>query len=84
MKYYLENKADVLKSLESTFDGISSVEAESRLIKNGKNKLLDSKKLWYDEGQEKELIPWSRKSSTSAVCAIKAPTPESLRRNIRN
>ena len=44
MKYYLENKADVLKSLESTFDGISSVEAESRLIKNGKNKLLDSKK----------------------------------------
>lgn len=44
MKYYLKAKADVLKSVASSNDGLSSSEAESRLIKNGKNKLLDSKK----------------------------------------
>jgi ATPase, P-type (transporting), HAD superfamily, subfamily IC len=45
MKYYCTEKADVLSALESSEEGLSSRTAEERLIKNGKNKLTEGKKV---------------------------------------
>ena len=44
MKEYLSSSADVLESVSSTLDGLSESEAKARLEKNGKNKLIESKK----------------------------------------
>ena len=44
MKYYLESSEDILAELRSSKDGLSSEEAESRLVSNGKNKLAEAKK----------------------------------------
>ena len=44
MKEYLKSTEEVLKELSSTSNGISSQEANSRLEKNGKNKLDEPKK----------------------------------------
>ncbi|MBQ9117802.1 MAG: cation-translocating P-type ATPase [Clostridia bacterium] len=44
MKYYLSSTEETLKSVDSTVDGISQEEAESRLERDGKNKLTESKK----------------------------------------
>lgn len=43
-KYYLEKSEDVLKSVESNINGLTSKEAEERLLKNGKNKLQEAEK----------------------------------------
>ncbi len=43
MKYYLEEKEQVLQEVESSEKGLSSEEASSRLAKNGKNKLAEAK-----------------------------------------
>ena len=44
MKHYLSNAEEVLAAVESTADGLSAAEAEARLAKNGKNKLVEAKK----------------------------------------
>ena len=41
MKYYLENKENVLKELGTSAEGLSSKEAQARLQKDGKNKLKE-------------------------------------------
>ncbi len=44
MKYYCEEREQVLASLNSGEDGLSSAEAEKRLAENGKNKLAEPEK----------------------------------------
>ena len=44
MKEYLESASDVLESLGTAADGLSSADAQSRLEKHGKNKLDEKKK----------------------------------------
>ena len=44
MKFYLEKTEEVLRQVGSAEDGISSAEASERLLKNGKNKLVEGKK----------------------------------------
>lgn len=44
MKFYLEEKSDVLSELNASEDGLTSAEAEARLGKHGKNKLAEGKK----------------------------------------
>ncbi len=44
MKHYLESADDVIKSVDSNLNGLSSSEAERRLAQNGKNKLREAKK----------------------------------------
>ena len=39
MKYYLEDGDVALKSLNTSREGLSSEEANARLLKNGRNKL---------------------------------------------
>lgn len=43
-KVYLENYKEVLKEFGATEDGLSSTEANERLLKNGKNKLKEEEK----------------------------------------
>lgn len=42
--YYLKNIEDILDELHSGLDGLSSEDAELRLVQNGKNKLAETKK----------------------------------------
>ncbi len=44
MRFYTEHSDEVLKAVSSTKEGISQSEAELRLEKNGKNKLIEGKK----------------------------------------
>ena len=44
MKEYLEEASDVLKGLGTTEEGLSALDAQSRLEKHGKNKLDEKKK----------------------------------------
>ncbi len=44
MKHYLKNADDVIKTVDSGIDGLSTSEAEKRLLQNGKNKLIEAKK----------------------------------------
>lgn len=44
MKYYLEKTDDVIKHVESCGNGLSAVEAQKRLERDGKNKLVEAKK----------------------------------------
>ena len=44
VKYYDDESAKVLQEVGSSFDGLSSQEAEARLKANGKNKLKEAKK----------------------------------------
>ena len=44
MKHYIETSEAVLEELATTPDGLSAAEADSRLEKNGKNKLKEGKK----------------------------------------
>ena len=44
MKQYCQDKEAVLSALSTTDKGLSSTEAESRLLANGKNKLAAAKK----------------------------------------
>ncbi|MBO4972502.1 MAG: calcium-translocating P-type ATPase, PMCA-type [Clostridia bacterium] len=44
MKFYEEDKQNVLQTLESGNDGLTEKEAAERLEKNGKNKLVEAKK----------------------------------------
>lgn len=43
-KYYLEEAAEVLKEVNTTEKGLTSAEAEKRLLENGKNKLKENEK----------------------------------------
>ncbi len=43
-KYYLEDSNTVLKEVDSNENGLTSKEAEARLLKNGKNKLKEADK----------------------------------------
>ena len=43
MKFYCESKEEVLRKMQSTETGLSSVEAQKRLITNGKNRLEAAK-----------------------------------------
>ena len=44
MKFYCEDIETVLKSTNSSAEGLTSAEAEKRLSENGKNKLKEGKK----------------------------------------
>ena len=44
MKFYTDEKDDVLRAVSATEEGLSAAEAEARLAKNGKNKLKAAKK----------------------------------------
>lgn len=44
MNYYLKSKDEVFELLETGADGLSSSEAESRLLLNGNNKLVEGEK----------------------------------------
>ncbi len=44
MNYYSKNKEEVLKSLETSAEGLSTTEASARLEKYGENKLAEGKK----------------------------------------
>ena len=44
MKEYLQSSEEVLSALTTTENGLSGAEAQSRLEKNGKNKLVEGKK----------------------------------------
>ena len=44
MKFYTEEKDDVLRAVSATEEGLSAAEAEKRLEQNGKNKLKAAKK----------------------------------------
>ena len=44
MKFYLSDSSEVLNEVQSTADGLAASEAEARLEKNGKNKLVEGKK----------------------------------------
>ena len=43
MKYYLEEKEQVLVDVKSSEEGLTSEEASKRLAANGKNKLAEAK-----------------------------------------
>jgi Ca2+-transporting ATPase len=45
MKYYLENTDEVFRQIGSSEEGLSQAEADARLLKNGKNKLAEGKKI---------------------------------------
>ena len=45
MKYYSEEKEQVLIALNSNEDGLTSAEAEKRILANGKNKIAEGKKV---------------------------------------
>ena len=45
MKYYLEDTNEVFRQIGSNEAGLSQTEADSRLLKNGKNKLAEGKKI---------------------------------------
>lgn len=45
MKYYCKDKEEVLKEVNSNENGLTSSEAEKRLAENGKNKLVEAKKI---------------------------------------
>lgn len=45
MKFYVKSLAQVYETLKSGGEGLSSKEAESRLLQNGKNKLTEGKKV---------------------------------------
>ena len=44
MKFYCEDKESVLHELNASSEGLATAEAEKRLAKNGKNKLVEAKK----------------------------------------
>ena len=44
MKHYLESVEAVFQEVDSSAEGLTSVQAEQRLLKNGKNKLAEAKK----------------------------------------
>ena len=44
MKHYLESAEAVFQDVGSSAEGLTSAEAEERLLKNGKNKLAEAKK----------------------------------------
>ena len=44
MKHYLSTAQEVIKTLDSNTEGLSSFEASKRLLENGKNKLNEAKK----------------------------------------
>ena len=44
MKFYCEEAASVLEEVRSSPEGLSALEAEARLEKDGKNKLAEGKK----------------------------------------
>ena len=44
MKFYCESEEKVLLHVNSQKDGLSSEEADKRLLENGKNKLIEGKK----------------------------------------
>ena len=44
MKHYLESADNVIQSVNSSNDGLSTAEAQERLERNGKNKLVEAKK----------------------------------------
>ena len=44
MKHYLKSADDVIKTVDSNANGLSSSEATKRLTQNGKNKLIEAKK----------------------------------------
>ena len=44
MKHYLTDASEVIRSVDSSVDGLSASQAEERLAENGKNKLVEAKK----------------------------------------
>ena len=75
MKHYLEEKDAVISALESTEDGLSAAEAQSRLEKNGKNKLVEPKrdsllKKFFSEFADPMIIVLLVAAVLSAITAV--------------
>ena len=45
MLYYTRESQEVLDSLGANHNGLSEAEAQARLVRNGKNKLIEGKKI---------------------------------------
>ena len=56
MNYFNQTKEEVIKSLGSSYDGLSTKEAILRLETNGRNKLIESKKASVIQRFLKQLI----------------------------
>lgn len=77
MKYYLEEPAQVLQTVGSTREGISSAEAASRLEADGKNKLAQGKKIslfkrFLDQLKDPMIIILLVAAVVSAVTSVYA------------
>lgn len=72
MKHYLENVEAVFTDVQSSPQGLTSAEAESRLQKNGKNKLAEAKKdsmikKFFDQMKDPMIIILIIAAAISAV-----------------
>ena len=55
MKEYLKSKEEVISEQKTTMEGLAVSEAERRLEENGKNKLVEGKKITLLERYLKQL-----------------------------
>ncbi len=75
MKHYLESAEAVFQDVGSSAEGLSSAEAEERLLKNGKNKLAEAKKdsllkRFFDQMKDPMIIILLVAAVVSAVTEI--------------
>ena len=75
MKHYLEEKQAVIDALGGSDEGLSSAEAEARLAKNGKNKLVEPKrdsmlKKFFAEFADPMIIVLLVAAVLSAITAV--------------
>ena len=75
MKHYLESVEAVFQEVDSSVEGLSSKQAEERLLKNGKNKLAEAKKdsmlkRFFDQMRDPMIIILLVAAVISAVTEI--------------
>jgi len=75
MKHYFEEKSAVVEALQSSEEGLSAAEAQSRLEKNGKNKLVEPKrdsliKKFFAEFADPMIIVLLVAAVLSAITAV--------------
>ena len=75
MKHYFEEKSAVIEALQSSEEGLSAAEAQSRLEKNGKNKLVEPKrdsliKKFFAEFADPMIIVLLVAAVLSAITAV--------------
>ncbi len=75
MKHYLESAEAVFQDVDSSAEGLTSAQAEERLLKNGKNKLAEAKKdsllkRFFDQMRDPMIIILLVAAVVSAVTEI--------------